>query len=194
MLAGDRLRSALLLERCVPGTRLADEGDEQTLTVATALLARLWRVPAADHPFRLVADEAEAWAAGIAQDWEALGRPFERRLVEEAVEACRDLGPSQREQLVLHGDFHGGNVLRAQREPWLAIDPTPLVGEREVDAATLLEHPQLRRRLDVLAGDLDLDRERLRRWGIVSALRWGIGAAKLELHMVAVARALHEAR
>jgi streptomycin 6-kinase len=31
---------------------------------------------------------------------------------------------------VLHRDFHGGNVLRAKREPWLVTDPKPLVGER----------------------------------------------------------------
>jgi len=40
--------------------------------------------------------------------------------------------------VVLHQDFHSGNVLRATRERWLAIDPKPLVGEREFAAASLL--------------------------------------------------------
>ena len=50
--------------------------------------------------------------------------------------------------MVVHQDFHGGNVLRAQREQWLVIDPKPLVGERAFDAASLL-----RDRRDELARD-----------------------------------------
>jgi streptomycin 6-kinase len=188
LLARDRERGALLLERCVPGTRLAelDDGDR----IAADLLRRLWRPPAPAHPFRLLTDEAEAWAAAIERDWEALGRPFERRLVDAAASACGDLGSTQGDQFLLHGDFHTGNVLRAQREPWLAIDPTPIVGEREWDAARLLLDTAGQRRLDYLAGELDLDRERLRRWGIVSALVWGISTDKLERDMVACARVL----
>jgi streptomycin 6-kinase len=31
---------------------------------------------------------------------------------------------------MLHWDLHYDNVLTAQREPWIAIDPEPLIGER----------------------------------------------------------------
>lgn len=54
----------------------------------------------------------------------------ERRLIEGIVEFLSDVGPAQGEAVVLHQDFHGGNVLRSERG-WLAIDPKPLVGERE---------------------------------------------------------------
>ena len=30
---------------------------------------------------------------------------------------------------MLHGDLHHDNVLRARREPWLAIDPHGVVGD-----------------------------------------------------------------
>src|SRR4029450_6156266 len=103
------------------------------------------------------------------------GRPFERSLLDRALAALRELGPDQGEEVVLHQDFHGGNVLRAQREPWLTIDPKPLVGEREFDAASLLRDrrdefaadprpgARIRRRLDQLT-ELALDRETLRGW------------------------------
>jgi streptomycin 6-kinase len=102
---------------------------------------------------------------------------------------------------VLHQDFHGGNVLRAEREPWLVIDPKPLVGEREFDAGSLtrdrrwlLGQPgdaaRLRRRLDVLSAELDLDRERVRRWGIAHALAWGVSDDKVEADMIESARIL----
>jgi streptomycin 6-kinase len=132
-------------------------------------------------------------------DWEALGRPFERRLVDTAVAATRELVASQPELVVCHQDFQGSNVLRAQREPWLAIDPKPIVGERAFDAASLLRDRRwsiradvVRRRLDLLAAELDLEPERMRGWGIVHALYWGVGPGKVEPDMVESARLLAE--
>lgn len=86
--------------------------------------------------------------------------------------------------MLLHQDFHGGNVLRAEREEWLAVDPKPLVGEREFDIASLLRDrrpalardpdapARVRRRLNRLVAELSLDRERTRGWGIAHALAW----------------------
>lgn len=96
-------------------------------------------------------------------------------------------------------------MLAAQREPWLAVDPKPLVGERAFDVASLLRDrraelvrdPQpvrsITRRLDLLSEALELDRERMRGWGIVHALAWGVGESVLE-DMVACARWLADAR
>jgi streptomycin 6-kinase len=96
--------------------------------------------------------------------------------------------------------MHGGNVLRSGRG-WLAIDPKPLAGEPAFDAASLLRDRRwllgepgaarrMRRRLDLLAAELDLDRERLRRWGIVHALAWGVGSEEPQPGMVESARLL----
>ncbi|MGH3031926.1 MAG: aminoglycoside phosphotransferase family protein [Gaiellaceae bacterium] len=200
LLAHDPERRALLVERCEPGTQLWDIPDEEEANrIAAGVLRRLWRPPSPGHPFRLLADEAARWADEVLLDWHRLRRPFGRELVDEAIAACRELGPDQGQAVVLHQDFHGGNVLRSTREPWLAIDPKPLVGEREFDAASLLRdrrwalsdasgEPRVRRRLDLLVGELGLDRERMRRWGIAHALAWGVGSQKLEEDMVACAR------
>lgn len=200
MLAYDEDRRALLLERCLPGTTLrALEDEDEANRIAARLLRGLWRPPLPDHRFRLLAEETRRWALELPRDWEELGRPFEQELLDEAVAACRDLGASQGELVVLHQDFHGGNVLRSQREPWLVIDPKPLVGEREFDAASLLRDrrwtlrepdaaQRIRRRLDLLASELTVDRARMRLWGIVHALAWGVSGRKLEEDMVACAR------
>jgi streptomycin 6-kinase len=205
LLERDRERRALLIERCVPGSPLRWIRDEDGANaIATAVLRRLWRPAPGTHPFRLLADDAVRWAETFPDAWEQLRRPFERALVDAAVAAVRELAPTQGDPVVLHQDFHSGNVLRAEREPWLAIDPQPLVGEREYDAASLLRDRlddlladpspgrRLRRRLDAVAGDLALDRERIHRWGVVHALAWGVSAAgrKLEADMVACARLL----
>jgi streptomycin 6-kinase len=197
LLARDRERRALLIEWCEPGTPLARLGGDEVDEIAVGVLRRLWRPPPDRHPFRALADDAAGWAAAFPDAWAQLGRPFERALVDVAVSAVRELAPTPSDSVVLHQDFHSGNVLSAEREPWLAIDPQPLVGEREYDAASLLRERvdgrrQLQRRLDVLASELGLDRERIRRWAIVHALAWGVSAdaRKLEPEMVARARLL----
>jgi streptomycin 6-kinase len=202
LLEHDPERRALLVERCEPGLTLWRIPDEREANrIAAGVLRRLWRPPSDGHPFRLLAGEAARWAGELGPAWEEAGRPYERALLEEAVAFLREAGPAQGKPVVLHQDFHGGNVLRAAREPWLAIDPKPLVGERELDTASLLRdrrwelraepHPEgrIRRRLDQLASDLDLDRERMRGWGIAHALAWDP-----DEDMVACARWLAAAR
>ena len=130
--------AALLVERCVPGTTLWELRDEEEANrIACGMLQRLWRPPPPDHVFRPLASEALRWAEELPREWSLMGEPFERRLIGGAVDAVQELVPTQGELVVVHQDFHGGNVLRAEREPWLTIDPKPLVGERAFDAASL---------------------------------------------------------
>jgi streptomycin 6-kinase len=202
LLAYDEGFRALLVERCEPGSQLwSVTDDEEATRIAMGVLARLWRPVPEQHDFVALSDAAARWSVEVPRDWERLGRPFDRRLLDEAVSAYLELGPDPREPVVLHQDFHGGNVLRAEREPWLAIDPKPLVGEREFDAASLLRDRRwllgraddalrVRRRLDLLSSELELDRERMRRWGIAHALAWGISERKVEHDMIECARLL----
>lgn len=79
------------------------------------------------------------------------------------------------------------------------------MGEPAFDAASLLRDRRwrlgepgagrrLRRRLDLLAAELDYDRERLRLWGVVHALAWGLSSDEVEDDMVECARLLATAR
>ena len=95
----------------------------------------------------------------------------------------------------MNQDLHGGNILRASREPWLVIDPKPLVGERELEASGLLRNTDSPSRwLDVLS-DLGFDRERARGWGAAHNLAWAWDEHEgwLEEH-VAEARRILSAR
>ena len=178
LLARDDARRALVLERCRPGTRLRDAGADEPEVVAE-LLPRLWLDPEARRPFRHLASEAERWAVEVPRRYELSGRPFERALVELAVDVFRSVDAEA--TFLVNQDLHGGNVLQAEREPWLLIDPKPLVGERELDGVGLLRNAVFRgdsstgsprRWLDVLHG-LGLDRTRARGWGVAHALAWG---------------------
>ena len=125
---------------------------------------------------------------------EHVGRPFERSLLDAAIGRLRELAETQGEQVLLHQDLHADNVLRAEREPWLVIDPKPLVGEREFAVAPIVRGYELghsRRavchRLDRLTAELGLDRERTRGWTIAQTLAWAYDDGWHEGH-VEVAR------
>ena len=207
LLASERHDRARLLERCRPGTPLWEIEDDDTATcIAASALRRIWRPPPEGHAFASLADEARRWGDELPRVHDRLGRPFERPLLDTALGGLRELAAEQSELVVVHQDLHGGNVLRAEREPWLIIDPKPLVGERAFDVASLLRdrRPMLvgpgggslvRRRLDVLVDELGLERERMRLWGIAHALAWGVedGDDRFDLEQVHVARLLADA-
>ena len=132
-------------------------------------MRRLWRPPPGDVPLaRGSTTSPRAGWTSCRRDCERHGRPYERRLLDEALDALRTLGPTQEDVVLCHQDLHGGNILRAEREPWLAIDSKPIVAERAydivppfaIDADGRISAAELRRRLDLLSELLGLDRER----------------------------------
>jgi streptomycin 6-kinase len=197
LLDHDPEEQALLLERCVPGTPLAAAGADTAMDVFVELLPRLWKP--AGVPFRPLAEEAGWWAESLAATWERAGRPFERRLLDAALDALRELPPTQGRQVLLHQDLHGENVLAAQREAWLAIDPKPLAGEREFGLAPIIRSFELGHsraevvgRLERLSSELRLDRERARGWAIGQTIAWAFNSTYHATH-VQTARWLLEA-
>jgi len=179
LLARDDEKHALLLERAEPGTFLSESPD--ALDVLIGLLPRLWKP---GDGFRPLAEEAEWWIEHDLRD---------ARHGDVAAGLLRELAPSQGEQVLVHQDLHAMNVLAAQREPWLVIDPKPLAGEREFAVAPIVRAFELghsRRealyRLDRLTAELSLDRERARGWTIAQTVAWSGGSAYIETHMETV--------
>jgi streptomycin 6-kinase len=193
LLARDAPGHMLLLERCEPGTPLSGLGADAALDVLIGLLPRLW-TPAGE-PFHALADEAAWWAEYLPETWN--GDP---ELLDAALEALRELPGTQGEQVLLNQDLHAENVLAAEREPWLVIDPKPLVGEREFAVAPIVrsfELGQSRRdvlhRFDRLTAELDLDRERARGWTIAQTVAWTSDSSGFAKKHVETARWLLEA-
>ena len=187
LLATDPEGCAMLMERCEPGTLLAHAGPDVALDVLIGLLPRLWRT--AGDCFHSLADEVEIWLEEMPAAWELADRPLERGLLDEVMETLRALAASQGEQVLLHQDLHTDNVLAAEREPWLAIDPKPLLGEREFGIAPIVRDYVLghsRRdvvhRLDRLTSELGLDRERARWWTIGQTTAWMFESTHMHGH------------
>jgi streptomycin 6-kinase len=191
LLAYDEVRWAMLIERCEPGTLLAKADPELALDVLIEVLPRLWKP--VGEPFRSLAEEALWWIDYLPGKWEQDGKPFDRELLDAAIARLDALAHSQGEQVLLHQDLHGDNVLAAQREEWLVIDPKPLVGEREFAVAPIVRDPELghsRRhvlhRLDRLTSELGLDRDRARGWTIGQTIAWSLDTSYLPKHVETV--------
>jgi streptomycin 6-kinase len=142
----------------------------------------MWREPARNAPFISLSDYVSDWwdgprlRAAIAQ--------YGSETAADALAQGRELVASQPRGVLLHGDFHPGNVLAAQREPWLFIDPKPLVGDPAYDLAQWLYNRSrfliksddpvaaLRTQIDRFATDLDLEPVRIAGWAFVKAVGW----------------------
>ncbi len=178
----DESDEVLLLEHLKPGTLLRTlEDDEEATSHAATVMRQLWRPVPPNHPFPTVND----WGRGFArlrQHYEGGSGPFPTSLLEEAEALFAELSASMAESVLLHGDLHHDNILAAQRQPWLAIDPKGLVGEPAYETGALLRNPLpellkapqpgriLARRVDQLSEELGLDRERVRGWGLAQAV------------------------
>ncbi|WKZ83337.1 MAG: aminoglycoside phosphotransferase family protein [Acidimicrobiia bacterium] len=200
LLDHDAERHALLLERCRTGVALSTIDPQAGLEVMAGLIARL-SIPAG-VPFRSLADEALDWANGLRGMWEAAGRPFEVMLIDGAVGVLLELARAPvAEPVLLHQDLHGDNVLSAERRPWLAIDPKPLVGDPAFAVAPVVrsyEFGHSRRevwhRLDFLVDRFGFDPERARGWAMGQTLAWAFEGRRLLPRHLETARWLHEGR
>jgi streptomycin 6-kinase len=181
LIDSDAVAGLLLLERIEPGTPLADLDDDDAMTaIAADVMLELWRpAPTRDvFAFRTV----DSWAAGLAKlraRFNGGTGPLPAGLVDAAERTFAELFASAGERVLLHGDLHHWNILRAQRAPWLALDPKGVIGERAYEAGALLRNHVLHlpdparalaRRLDVLSERLAIDRERLRAYGMAHAV------------------------
>lgn len=169
----DDERFAMLLERVRTSPLTEVEDGDEVVTVAGRISHRL-AIPAPPGLPRL-REQADAWEEQLRTDAEQQTHTLSRYVVNAAVATVRELGRVQPDTLI-HGDLHARNILRAGREPWLAVDPKGYAGDPAYDGGTLLKSRALtlleaddlrkavRRTLDVFAEAAKLDRERIRRW------------------------------
>ncbi len=176
LLRADPRRRALLLER-LHDEDLSDLWDLEACEVVGQLYGRL-HVPAPPQ-LRTVTSYVERWTVALG----GLPRhaPVPRRLVEQATHLsaalCSD--PASTGRLV-HGDLHYANVLAAEREPWLVIDPKPMSGDPHYEPAPMLSsradelahgpgglRDGVRRRFHTLLDTAGLDEARARDWVVV---------------------------
>ncbi|GAB3952019.1 aminoglycoside phosphotransferase family protein [Kribbella albertanoniae] len=182
---------AMLLERAHPTTLRDSDAD---VAVVGGQMSRLLAIPAPDGLPRLQ-DRADEWAAELQKDMAEFSGVLPDAVVARAFGVIDELVREQPDVLI-HGDLHHRNILSADREPWLAIDPKGLIGDPAYDAVTFMKA----RTLVLMQGDLlggmtrelaayceaaELDQARVRRWIQLELVRtaywlrrYGVGAVR----------------
>ena len=177
LLDRDPDRRALLLERCRPGTSLWDEGGTLDAARAGAALGARLHAALPPHGVPSLASVLGRWADEVEHRSARQGPWIDPALVSMGVAVMRSSSPRH---VLLHGDLNPTNVLSAEREPWLAIDPKPMVGDPARDGARLVLQPgprgpaELRDRLGVVAEALHVDTGRLAEWCVADAVEMAI--------------------
>ena len=179
LLDHDEARGALLLERAEPGdpaATLVPERDEEATAALVDVGRRLHREPPPGCTLPDLEDESASFRDHLRRF--PGDDPLPRDLVERAGRLFDELCASAPRRLLLHGDLHHDNVLRAEREPWLAIDPFGVVGDPGYDCGPMLFNPDSDRRdgdllrlvparIEQLADGFGIPVVRVTAWGFV---------------------------
>ncbi|MEU1374962.1 APH(6)-I family aminoglycoside O-phosphotransferase [Streptomyces triculaminicus] len=206
LLDHDPESSTMLLERLDGARTLASiEDDDVAMTILAQLQARLVSVPAPQE-LRTLGDIATEMLQQVPHAVTALADPADQQLVRGWASAVAEL-VSEPGDRILHWDLHYDNILAAEREPWLAIDPEPLAGDPGFDLWPALDSrwdgvvakgdPSrvVRRRFDMLTEVLGLDRGRAAGWTrgrLLQNALWDIadGETALAPSSIAIAESL----
>lgn len=179
LLREDRQRGALLLERAEPGGSL-EQLVPRTDTEATAALIDVMRALHRPPPPASRLSPVLAQRAALDEHLRRHGL-LPARMLGRASGLFAELSADAAKQVMLHGDLHHGNVLRAARSAWLAIDPHGAVGDPGYEVGSMLFNPDpdnrdtallalVPRRIEQLAEGLEIPEERVIAWGFVKAV------------------------
>lgn len=180
LLDADRKQGVLLLERLLPGTSLGEvQEDGEAVRIAAEVMQLLWRPAPQTHAFPSVQKWADGFARLRARHDGGTG-PLPGEMVALAEALFARLIPTGG-QMLIHGDMNPGNILRAERQPWLAIDPKGVVGSPLFDVATFLNDPpteldnanSLQCRITQFAGLLGAGQAEIAAWGCAQAVLSG---------------------
>ncbi|MGP4095988.1 aminoglycoside phosphotransferase family protein [Nonomuraea sp. KM90] len=182
LLDADPETGTLLLERLDAGRSLAAVPDVmEALETVAGLLRRLAAHPAPEGVRRL-GDIARDMLDDVGEALAVLPRERDRHWLRWCASAVAELVAEPGDRL-LHWDLHYDNVLAADREPWLAIDPKPLAGDPGFDLMPVLwnrwdevvatgDVPRaVLRRFDFMVDGLGMDRRRAAGWTLGRALQ-----------------------
>jgi streptomycin 6-kinase len=182
LLAHDPDRGALLLERADPGTRaraLVPHDDAGATAALISAGRSLHRIAPDDGVLTPIEEKGVSFRAHLARF--PGDDPLPRYLVERAGRLFDELCSDAPVRSMLHGDLHHDNVLRAEREPWLAIDPKGVTGDPAFDCGAMLYNPDpwirdddllrlVPARIEQLADGFGIGIERVVAWGFVVAM------------------------
>lgn len=133
----------LVIERCRPST-LAERvvttkqvRVEEAIEIAGDLARRLAVTPHDGPTITRLADTMPSWREELLHQVGCHPDALPRRAIQQALQTIEHLAGDETKTM-LHGDLHFGNIMSADRQPWLAIDPKGWTGTAAFDAFTVI--------------------------------------------------------
>jgi streptomycin 6-kinase len=204
LLDADQARYAMLLEKLTSGESLGKlclRDDAQAVKIAAGILKKLVREIPEDGEYHVL----ENWIGGFRR---TENTEFPAEKIKKARNFYNELTSKKKHGYLLHGDFHHENILSAEREPYLVIDPKGLVGSVGYDAGVfinnnrdwLAEKPDVSVRMDLavrqFSETLRIAEDEIRKWAFVQMVlsawwtfeendeRWRADLSKAEVWQV----------
>lgn len=197
-------RSAMVLERIVPGIQLRDVAisDDDATRLAAETVATFWREvpdPASFHPLR-------RWMRALF-DWSPRPDLIAPDLIQQAQDLAAALLARSTQSRLLHGDFQHHNLLQRASGAWAIIDPKGVYGDPGFEFAAWMYNPEgvtartdyrelATRRVAICSEVWGIDQQALLEWAFVGAVLsmcwWNSesGPADLATHFALGARQL----
>jgi len=179
----DATADALLLARARPGTPMPwqpQEGLDEIIDLVGDLLRRLWMTPPGSYRYPTIAEiypgNERIAREDATYEQHRRGEPDRGRpgllLLPAAAATAERLISTTTAPALLHGDFITKNLLRDDTSPtgWVAIDPTPQVGDPAAEIAAFAAYQPSELILPIaeqLAVRVDVDPRRVLSWAAI---------------------------
>jgi streptomycin 6-kinase len=192
LLDADEALGALLIERLGPSLYELDLPIRRRHEILTNTAARLWR-RAPDARLRSGAVKARWLAEHVEQLWDELDRPCTERAVDHAVAAAerRERAHDDERAVLVHGDVHQWNVLRAGTHDDKLVDPDGLLAEPEYDLGIIMREDPVELlqgephdRAAWLAARTGRDITAIWEWGVIERVSTGLLCTMIRLQPV----------
>jgi len=189
----DSSYNSLLMERL--GPPLANRGltVEENISRICLTLKEAWIPLDSTHELMTGAEKAQWLADFIGKKWDELGRPCNKRTIEQALSFAeeRKAAHSSTTSVLVHGDAHTSNMLAVSRNnesgdgPFKFVDPDGLFAERACDLAVPMRswNPELlagntvrlaHKRCELLSELAAVESQAIWQWGFVERVSTGL--------------------
>ncbi len=169
----------IILERVIPGQSLRHyfpyQDDEATM-IAANFIKKLHQVPILDS-YQL--PHIRDWLLALDKNW-AIPDDY----LNKARALRNELLKSSNVDVLLHGDLHHDNLLKAQNS-WTVIDPKGVIGESAYEIGAFIRNPIpeiihqknldiiIKKRIDIFSKELTISSDRIYDWCFVqTVLAW----------------------
>lgn len=204
LLEADRDAAVILIDQVLPGTPLSSVKDDDE---ATRIIASVIRTLIRPLPEKSKFISISEWTREVS---DFLKNPpkdtlIPLPLVKKANDTFEELIATSADPVLVHGDLHHDNILKSDKEGWVAIDPKGIASEREYETAAMIRNPYnklrntpdltdlLRKRIQILSAELNFNPKRIRKWGFAQSVLsgvWNDQGVKNSEHSIMIAQIL----